>query len=77
MAILPDEEQYTGNPGLARFYLALQMQVLSRFRDVYTTPWAPDKRYPPFAGAPQVQGCIHDTLGSRQDVHLLILPMTL
>ena len=51
MAILPDEEQYTGQlPWIAQILSGpadgnFQVQW---FRGAYTRPWAPDKRYPPF-----------------------------
>ena len=50
MAILPDEEQYDGQPWIAQILSGptdgnLQVQW---FQGAYTRPWGPDKRYKPF-----------------------------
>ena len=49
MAILPDEEQYTGQPWIAQCTKApvgdnVQIQWL---KGAYTRPWSPDRRYNP------------------------------
>ena len=51
MAILPDEEQYTGQPWIGQILSGSTNAGTFRvqwFRGAYTTPWAPDKRYTPF-----------------------------
>lgn len=49
MAILPDEEQYTGQPWIAQCTSTpvgdkLNIQWL---KGAYTRPWSPDRRYNP------------------------------
>ena len=49
MAILPDEEQYTGQPWIAQILSGPVSDtfLVQWFKGAYTRPWAPDKRYPP------------------------------